>query len=413
MELSRSTMKKLALLIAFAALAFTAFEWFDGAARAAVFLLDLLAPFLAGGAVAFVLNVPMRFIESRFMPSPGGKPTVSRRVRRLVRGISLLLTFLFVVLVILVLVLVIAPELVRTVSGLGTTIQSAVLRFLGWAEEMFANNPDVMKWLDSLTFNWQSINWQSLINQVVDFVRSGATSILSSAFSTVMSVFSGVADTFVAFVFACYLLLQKEKLALQCRKAIYALLHRKWADRIVEVASLSRRIFSSFITGQCTEAVILGTMFFIAMSILNMPYALLVGCTIAVTALIPIVGAFIGCGLGAFLLLMVSPMQALIFVAMFLVLQQVEGNLIYPHVVGSSVGLPSIWVLAAVSIGGSLMGVAGMLIFIPLTSVVYTLFRQFVYQRLREKGLRVRASGVDQRRTPPPKAEDGAGDRRQ
>ena len=248
---------------------------------------------------------------------------------------------------------------------------------------------------------------------MVDFVRSGATSILSSAFSTVMSVFSGVADTFVAFVFACYLLLQKEKLALQCRKAIYALLHRKWADRIVEVASLSRRIFSSFITGQCTEAVILGTMFFIAMSILNMPYALLVGCTIAVTALIPIVGAFIGCGLGAFLLLMVSPMQALIFVAMFLVLQQVEGNLIYPHVVGSSVGLPSIWVLAAVSIGGSLMGVAGMLIFIPLTSVVYTLFRQFVYQRLREKGLRVRASGVDQRRTPPPKAEDETGDRRQ
>ena len=151
-------MKKLALLIAFAALAFTAFECFDGAARAAVFLLDLLAPFLAGGAVAFVLNVPMRFIESKLLPTPGGKPTASRRVRRFLRPVSLLLTFLFVVLVILVLVLVIAPELVRTVAGLGVTIQNAVLRFLNWAEEMFANTPQVMEWLNSLTFNWQSIN---------------------------------------------------------------------------------------------------------------------------------------------------------------------------------------------------------------------------------------------------------------
>ena len=405
MELSRKTMKKLALLIAFAALAFTAFEWFDGAARAAVFLLDLLAPFLAGGAVAFVLNVPMRFIESKLLPTPGGKPTASRRVRRFLRPVSLLLTFLFVVLVILVLVLVIAPELVRTVAGLGVTIQNAVLRFLNWAEEMFANTPQVMEWLNSLTFNWQSINWQSLINQVVDVVKSGATSILSSAFSTAMNVFNGVADTFIAFFFACYLLLQKEKLGLQCRKALYALLPRKGADQVVEVFSLSHRIFSSFITGQCTEAVILGTMFFIVMSILNMPYAVLVGCTIAVTALIPIVGAFIGCGLGAFLLLMVSPMQALIFVAMFLILQQVEGNLIYPHVVGSSVGLPSIWVLAAVSIGGSLMGVAGMLLFIPMTSVIYTLFRQFVYRRLREKNLRIHASGVEERRVSPTTAE--------
>ena len=409
MELSRKTMKKLALLIAFAALAFTAFEWFDGAARAAVFLLDLLAPFLAGGAVAFVLNVPMRFIESKLLPTPGGKPTASRRVRRFLRPVSLLLTFLFVVLVILVLVLVIAPELVRTVAGLGVTIQNAVLRFLNWAEEMFANTPQVMEWLNSLTFNWQSINWQSLINQVVDVVKSGATSILSSAFSTAMNVFNGVADTFIAFFFACYLLLQKEKLGLQCRKALYALLPRKGADRVVEVFSLSHRIFSSFITGQCTEAVILGTMFFIVMSILNMPYAVLVGCTIAVTALIPIVGAFIGCGLGAFLLLMVSPMQALIFVVMFLILQQVEGNLIYPHVVGSSVGLPSIWVLAAVSIGGSLMGVAGMLLFIPMTSVIYTLFRQFVYRRLREKNLRIHASGVEERRVPPAKAEKETG----
>ena len=204
------------------------------------------------------------------------------------------------------------------------------------------------------------------------------------------SVVSAVTTGFVALVFACYLLLQKERLGLQCRKALYALLPQKAADRTVEICSLSHRVFSSFITGQGIEAVILGAMFFVAMSLLRMPYALLVGCTIAVTALIPIVGAFIGCFVGAFLLLMVSPMQALIFVILFLVLQQVEGNLIYPHVVGSSVGLPSIWVLAAVTVGGSLMGVAGMLLFIPLTSVVYTLFREFVYKRLKEKQLTVK-----------------------
>ena len=388
MEISRTTMKKLLLLIAFAALAFTAFQWIDGVAAALRFLLNLLAPFVAGGAVAFVLNVPMRAIETRL--TPRGKAAGSRRVRSLIRVASLLLTFLFVVLVLLVLALVIAPELVRTVAGLGTTIQSAVLRFLSWAEEMFASNPQIMEWLETLTIDWRTIDWQSLVDRVVTFVRSGAGSILSSAFSTAMSVFSGVADTFIAFVFACYVLLQKEKLGLQCRKLLYALLPRKGADRVVAVASLSHRIFSSFITGQCVEAVILGTMFFVAMSLLKMPYALLVGCTIAVTALIPIVGAFIGCGLGAFLILMVSPMQALIFVAMFLVLQQVEGNLIYPHVVGSSVGLPSIWVLFAVTVGGSLMGVAGMLLFIPLTSVLYTLLREFVDRRLREKNIRVK-----------------------
>ena len=388
MEIPKTTMKKLLLLIAFAALAFTAFQWIDGVAAALRFLLNLLAPFVAGGAVAFVLNVPMRAIETRL--TPRGKAAGSRRVRSLIRVASLLLTFLFVVLVLLVLALVIAPELVRTVAGLGTTIQSAVLRFLSWAEEMFASNPQIMEWLETLTIDWRTIDWQSLLDRVVTFVRSGAGSILSSAFSTAMSVFSGVADTFIAFVFACYVLLQKEKLGLQCRKLLYALLPRKGADRVVAVASLSHRIFSSFITGQCVEAVILGTMFFVAMSLLKMPYALLVGCTIAVTALIPIVGAFIGCGLGAFLILMVSPMQALIFVAMFLILQQVEGNLIYPHVVGSSVGLPSIWVLFAVTVGGSLMGVAGMLLFIPLTSVLYTLLREFVDRRLREKNIRVK-----------------------
>ena len=214
--------------------------------------------------------------------------------------------------------------------------------------------------------------------------KSGRTlSTNRDASEAVWDTMTGLVTNLVSF--AIYLLLQKERLGLQCRRALYALLPRRWAEGTVRVCALSQQIFSSFITGQCVEAVILGAMFFASMSLLGMPYALLTGCLIAVTALIPIVGAFIGCAVGAFLLLMTSPMQAAVFVVLFLVLQQVEGNLIYPHVVGSSVGLPSIWVLAAVTLGGKLMGIAGMLFFIPLCSVLYALFRGFVKARLKAR----------------------------
>lgn len=391
MDLSRSTIKKLALLILFAALAFTAFEWIDSAAAALRFVGSVFSPFLLGAAMAFILNVPMRFLEEKlFTPHKGKGRARSRRLPKgVVRALSLLLTFLLVIAVILVLVLVVAPQLATTIAGLGVTIQAAVNRFLAWAEDQFANNPQISQWLANLYIDWRSIDWESILTSIVNFLKNGAGDVLSSTISAVGSVVSGVTTFFIALVFACYLLLQKEKLGLQCRKALYALLPEKGADRVVEICSLSQRVFSNFITGQCTEAVILGALFFVAMTLFRMPYALLVSCLIAVTALIPIVGAFIGCFVGAFLLLMVSPMQALIFVIMFLVLQQIEGNLIYPHVVGSSVGLPSIWVLVAVTVGGNLMGVAGMLVFIPLTSVLYSLFREFVYKRLKQKGLKI------------------------
>lgn len=186
-------------------------------------------------------------------------------------------------------------------------------------------------------------------------------------------------------MFACYVLLQKEKLSVQAKKVLFAFVRRGRAEAALEVFSLTYSTFSSFLTGQCVEAIILGSMFVVTMGLFRLPYALLVGIVIAFTALIPIFGAFIGCAVGAFLIFMLDPVKALVFVILFLVLQQIEGNLIYPHVVGNSVGLPSIWVLAAVSIGGSLMGIVGMLIFIPIVSVVYALFREIVYLKLRQK----------------------------
>ena len=386
MEISRTALRKLMLLITFAILLYTGLQHLSQVLGFFRFVGGVVSPLLIGGATAFVLNVPMAFFEKKlFTPPPGGGRQRRGPSPKAARILSLLLTLLAAAVIIPVLVLIIVPQLAESVSGLGSTIMYACSRFAVWAEKQFAAYPEIYSWLESLT-----VDWESLLASAVDFVRSGFGNVVSSTISATKSIVSAVSAVFVAAVFAVYVLLQKEKLGLQCRKSLYALLPEQIAGKIVEICRLSHRVFSSFITGQCIEAVILGAMFFIVMTVLRMPYALLVGCLIAVTALIPIVGAFIGCAVGAFLLLMVSPMQALAFVVMFLVLQQVEGNLIYPHVVGSSVGLPSIWVLAAVSVGGSLMGVAGMLLFIPLTSVLYTLFREFVYKRLQEKGLKVR-----------------------
>ncbi|MBQ5589571.1 MAG: AI-2E family transporter, partial [Anaerotignum sp.] len=192
-----------------------------------------------------------------------------------------------------------------------------------------------------------------------------------------------------SFVFACYILLQQPFLKRQMTKLFYAYLKKEHADEAVRICGLTYRIFSNFLTGQCLEAVILGTMFFIAMTVFRFPFAVLVGVLIAFTALIPIFGAFIGCGVGAFLILTVDPKQALFFIIMFLIIQQLEGNLIYPKVVGGSIGLPAIWVLAAVSLGGSLFGVVGMLVFIPLVSVFYTLLKENVNKRLAEKQIHI------------------------
>ena len=381
MELNRSTMKKLIFLILFTAVLLALAQNVQEVSKGLRFLLGILSPFLAGGALAFILNVPMRSLERRFLSSLRR----SRRWSKLTRPLALLLTLVLVLLVVLVLLLVIIPQLGESVASLGAQISAAIPRAIRWAEEQFANNPQIVEWLQSLTFDWEKI-----ISQVVDWLKNGAGDMLNSTISVAVSVVNGVVSFFIAVVFACYILLQKERLGLQFRKALYALLPRSAAEKVMSVASLSYRIFSSFITGQCIEALILGGMFFLVLTVLRLPYALLIGCLIAVTALIPIVGAFIGCAVGTFLLLMISPGKALLFLILFLVLQQIEGNLIYPHVVGNSVGLPSIWVLMAVTLGGNLMGVTGMLLFIPLASVAYTLFRSFVYRRLKEKNIRVK-----------------------
>lgn len=305
-----------------------------------------------------------------------------KRRNGLARPLSLLLTVVIVIAVIVFVIFVVVPELSSTITNLAVQIEAALPRGQKWLENVFRDNEQVTAWLNSV-----EMNWEAMVQTALNMLRTGAESVLTYTVVVARGIINAVYTFVIAFAFSCYVLIQKEKLSAQAQKLLKAVFPRRHAERIMYVFSLSYRTFTNFITGQCLEAIILGTMFFVVMSVLNFPYALLVGILVAVTALIPIFGAFIGCAVGAFLILVVNPMKALAFIVLFLVLQQVEGNLIYPHVVGNSVGLPSIWVLVAVTVGGNLMGIAGMLVFIPIASVLYTLLREWVYRRLKEKNL--------------------------
>ena len=380
MDLNKKSMKKIRELIVFTAILVVALWKFDTVLEGAKNIWGILFPFVLGGAIAFVINVPMSFLEKKIF----GKTKDENKVgKKLARPISLLLTIILAVGVIALVMFGVIPQLTRTMGSLMISIANFVPQMQNWIREFSHNNQEIMKLVNQVQFNQdQAIKWG------ISILGSGAGNMMNTTMSAVGSIVSGFATFFIAFSFACYILFQKEKLHVQIRKVFFAFIPKQKAEAFLKICSLTYQTFANFLTGQCVEAVILGSMFVVTLSILKMPYALLIGTLIAFTALIPIFGAFIGCAVGCFLIFMVSPKQAILFIIVFLILQQIEGNLIYPHVVGGSVGLPSIWVLAAVTIGGNLMGIVGMLIFIPLVSVLYTIFREFVYLRLKEKNIK-------------------------
>lgn len=378
MELNRDTINKIRGLILFTVITvIVGINYIKvlGLLAAAV---NMAAPFILGAAIAFVLNVPMRRIESSLSH-------VLKKGSRLLRPVSMALSILLVAGVLFLVMFVVAPQLVRTLLGL----QSSIPVFFGevrqWLEQLFAENSQILINMEQI-----QIDWQQLFNDSLKFLKNGAGSMLDTTFSAAISIVNGMSTFLIGFIFSIYILLQKENLIRQIKKLLAAFLPERTVEGIVRIAALTSRTFSNFFTGQCMEAVILGSMFFIVLVVLRLPYALLIGVLIAFTALIPVFGAFIGWAVGAFLMLIISPMDALLFSVVFFTLQQIEGNMIYPHVVGNSVGLPSIWVLVAVTLGGSMMGVVGMLIFIPLCSVLYTLLRDTVNERLKRRKLSVK-----------------------
>jgi len=334
----------------------------------------VISPFVIGAGIAFILNVPMRAIERNleFIKKDGLRRTA-----------AIVLTLFSVVIVIYGVVQLLIPQIVDTITILIPKVTDFFLEAEAFVIAVLEDNPQILTWLGSNT-EFQGIDWAGLIQQVGNILKNSLTAIASGAASAFGSIANAVVNAVIGFVFALYSLSRKEILARQCRRILYSILPERFTDEIIRIMRLTNSTFSNFISGQCVEACILGGMFAVAMAILKMPYIALISVLIAVTALVPIVGAFVGCFLGAFFILVNDPFQAVIFVVMFLVLQQIEGNLIYPKVVGTSIGLPGMWVLVAVTVGGELFGIAGMLLMIPLASVFYTLLREFTDRRVLE-----------------------------
>ncbi len=378
MEISKQTRRRLIEIAAAAILLYCGLEHFDVVIGAVRFVMRILMPFLIGGAIAFILNVPMKQIEKYLFQK-------NKKMEKFRRPVAYLLTLLCVIGVVVLALVVVVPELGNTVGMLVTQIPKA---FSAMQEQLEAI-PDEWPWLGP-AIEELNIDWAKISESLVDFVRSVASGIVSSGVGVFSGIVSGVTTFVISFTFSIYVLFQKEKLSSQVKQVLYALIPERVTEKLISVAVLSDQVFSSFLSGQCVEAVILGAMFVVSMTVFRMPYAMLTGIVIALTALIPLFGAFIGCAVGMLLIVMVNPVQAVWFLVLFLVLQQVEGNLIYPHVVGSSVGLPSIWVLAAVTLGGNLFGIMGIILFIPLCSVFYALFRGFVKHRLAERKIPAR-----------------------
>ena len=372
MEINKKTLRNLFIVVAAGIILYWILHETERVQMVWDVIKGIFGPFVLGACLAFVLNVPMRAFEGYL------KNVKNDNFRRL---IAVILTLVAVCLVLALVFMLLIPQLVQTIQSLVPSLIEFAEEVEDFFYEFLNENPQLMEWVVNNT-DFESIDWASLLQQAISLVGSSVSSLIVSAFSAIGSVFSGVVNFVIAIVFAIYSLFQKETLARQGRKLLYAFAPERAADYIVRVLRLSNSTFSNFLSGQCVEVCILGCLFAIAMAIFKMPYVPLISVLIAVTAFIPIVGAFIGCIVGAFLIFVSDPLLAVGFVVMFLVIQQIENNLIYPRVVGTSIGLNGMWVLVAVAVGGELMGIAGMFLMIPIASVLYTLLREWTHNRL-------------------------------
>jgi len=348
---------------------------------------SIISPFLIGALIAFILNLPMRSIEKHLFGK--AKSEIWLKVKR---PVSIMLSIVLILGLLTLIAFAVIPQVVTTAEMIPDKISAFWHSTLDWLEALLAKYPKetemVMVELNKLSE--MKIDWQALIIQIKDFFFNGfGGSFIKNIFSITGKIGVGIFNTVIAIIFSIYILAQKEKLCMQGKRILSAFLSEKAYRKTAKVISVLMRNTSNFIAGQCIEAVILGLLTMLAMTIFKpvfgFDYTLLIGVLVAFTALIPVVGGFIGCGIGAFLFLMDNPMTALWFIVLFLVVQQIEGNLIYPYVVGNTVGLPSMWILAAITVGGSVMGIAGMLFFIPLFSTAYMLLRDEVNERNGEK----------------------------
>ena len=377
MEKRTGDFKKWLLLIVIAIIGYWIMQNLSTVGNALGTIWSILFPFILGGCLAFILNIPMTFFEKQLTENKQAKKNKKQKhtskPSKLVRIVSILFAIIVIVLILTFIFRLIVPELLDIVRLLMDNIPYYVQEVTKLAQSYV---PDIQAMIQE-----QNIDIEGIKKQLIDQIPG----LVTSSISIVGSIFSGIATSIIAIVFAIYILIDKEKLQVQLQQVLYAYLPEERAKKVLHIGTVANQTFKNFLTVQCLEATILGTLCVIGMWILQIPYAVPIGILIGVTALIPVVGAFIGGIIGGILILSISPIKVITFVIFLLVLQQVEGNLIYPRVVGNSIGLPGIWVLVAVSVGGSVGGILGMLIGVPIVSVIYTLLRKDVYKKLDEK----------------------------
>lgn len=374
MELSQSNIRKILFIIIISIVVFLGLQNIGVVLKAVKTVAGFLTPFFLGGSMAFILNVPLQLIERKVLHYDN---EIIRKVRR---PASIILSILLVAALLFLIVVLIVPQLSETIEVLTGIIPIFFRSIPGWIDGFTERFPDLDQWLESYEVDWYGIG-----NQLMNIIKSGTSGILEYTVSLITNIFNFTFNFIVAFVFAINILANKERLAKQGKKLLYAYLQEPKADRVVYISGLSHKVFFQFVTGQLTEAVILGLLCFVGMLVFRFPFAPMAAVLIGFTALIPLFGAFIGTGLAAFMILMVDPMKAVWFVVFIIVLQQFEGNVIYPRVMGNSIGLPAMWVILAVTLGGSTMGIVGMLLFVPIFSIMYTLLKDAVGKRLAVK----------------------------
>ena len=356
--------------------------------------LDILSPFIWGFAIAFILNIFMSFYENKFLKLSKHKnkskeiiknqnvakhtDIKEKKKKGITRPISILLSIITIIAVISIILILIIPQFVEVVSEFIRNVPYYLESLKNFAIDTTQRVPEINNFIQSI-----NIDTEALRNGIMNLSKD----VLDITINQISSLFSNIVNFFIAIIFAVYILANKEELKLQAKKFIYARMDNEKADHIVRVCRLARDSFRSFITGQAKEAVILGVLCAIGMFVLGLPYAGPIGALTALTAFIPIVGAFISGFIGAIIILAVDPIKAVIFVIFIIVLQQLEGNLIYPHIVGKNIGIPSIWVLVAITIGGSLFGIMGMILGLPVLSIVYAIVIENTNRKLEEKRL--------------------------
>lgn len=371
MELNKENAKKILIIITFGIGLYWLLNNISGITGFIINLFGLMFPFILGGCIAFILNIPMTKIENWLK---------KRKTRLPVRITSILISLIIFIGIILLICFLLIPELIESIQLLIDNLPDFISDMQNWLLKLVDRYPEIQQRIEELFADNSNVN--NIMITVLDYVVNGSLSFISGLLSSLFVVFTAV-------IFAVYMLSQKEYLQRGTKKLMYAYMKKEYANKLMNIGSLANKSFSKFISGQCVEALILGIIFLIVLFILKFPYALIISVLVTITAFIPMFGAMIAMLIGALLIAVTNPVQSIFFIIVFQIIQQIENNFIYPKVVGKSVGLSSIWVLLAIILGGSLMGITGMIIGLPLASILYAIIRDETNERLKNKKIKI------------------------